>query len=123
MKPITINRNEHERVFIEPSINSIRFSIKMKTSDELEKLLVYKFSQFYQARAESFLILRKTPVKGFDLSFLITNHHLDDKMIKNKVVDFIISFLEAFDKEISEMKINMNARARIVAEEFLKQLA
>jgi len=42
-------------------------------------------------------------------------------MIKIKLIDFIIAFMEDVDKEISEMKISINARARIVAEEFLKQ--
>ena len=30
--------------------------------------------------------------------------------------------MEEIDKEISEMKISLNARARIVAEEFLKNV-
>ena len=31
----------------------------------------------------------------------------------------VTQFMEEIDKEISEMKISLNARARIVAEEFL----
>ena len=42
-------------------------------------------------------------------------------MYKHKIVDFIIQFMEEVDKEISEMKLTLNARARIVAEEFLKE--
>ena len=42
------------------------------------------------------------------------------QMYKHKLVDFVIHFMEEIDKEISEMKITLNARARIVAEEFLK---
>ena len=37
-------------------------------------------------------------------------------MLKHKLVDFIIQFMEEVDKEISEMKLSLNARARIVAE-------
>ena len=40
-------------------------------------------------------------------------------MLKHKVVDFIIQFMEDVDKEISEMKLSLNARARIVAESYL----
>ena len=40
-------------------------------------------------------------------------------MLKHKVVDFIITFMEEVDKEISEMKLSLNARARIVAESYL----
>ncbi|EDP47745.1 ARP2/3 complex 20 kDa subunit (p20-ARC), putative [Aspergillus fumigatus A1163] len=40
-------------------------------------------------------------------------------MLKHKLVDFIIQFMEEVDKEISEMKLFLNARARFVAESFL----
>jgi actin related protein 2/3 complex subunit 4 len=43
-------------------------------------------------------------------------------MYKHKLVDFVIHFMEEIDKEISEMKLAVNARARICAEEFLKRV-
>lgn len=43
-------------------------------------------------------------------------------MFKHKLVDFVIHFMEEIDKEISEMKLALNARARICAEEFLKRV-
>lgn len=67
---------------------------------------------------------------------MITNFHTEE-MLKHKLVDFIIQFMEEVDKEISEMKlfvclptldpsavtvsnsIQLNARARFVAESFL----
>jgi actin related protein 2/3 complex, subunit 4 len=49
---------------------------------------------------------------------LITNFHTEE-MLKHKLVDFIIQFMEEVDKEISEMKLFLNARARFVAESFL----
>jgi len=42
-------------------------------------------------------------------------------MYKHKLVDFIIHFMEEIDKEISEMKLAVNSRARVSAEEFLKR--
>lgn len=42
--------------------------------------------------------------KGYDISFLITNTHTEE-MLKHKLVDFIIQFMEEVDKEISEMKL------------------
>ncbi len=42
-------------------------------------------------------------------------------MSKNKLVDFIVSFIEEIDKEISDMKLSVNSRARSCAEEFYKQ--
>lgn len=56
--------------------------------------------------------------QGYDISFLITNFH-SESMLKHKLVDFIIQFMEDVDKEISEMKLSLNARARIVAESYL----
>lgn len=74
-------------------------------------------------------------MQGYDISFLITNFHTEE-MLKHKLVDFIIQFMEEVDKEISEMKLfvwfvsrseascidydlQLNARARFVAESFL----
>lgn len=154
LQPLTIARNENERVLIEPSINSVRISIKIKQADEIEHILVHKFTRFLTQRAESFFILRRKPIKvgywscdtqlsyprltllqGYDISFLITNFHTEE-MLKHKLVDFIIQFMEEVDKEISEMKLfvssctailsqlhadlsQLNARARFVAESFL----
>jgi hypothetical protein len=61
---------------------------------------------------------RLTCRQGYDISFLITNFHTEE-MLKHKLVDFIIQFMEDVDKEISEMKLFLNARARFVAESFL----
>ena len=44
-------------------------------------------------------------------------------MLKHKVVDFIIQFMEEVDKEISEMKLSLNARARTVAESYLSAVS
>ncbi|KAJ7924930.1 hypothetical protein B0H13DRAFT_1706352 [Mycena leptocephala] len=118
LNPLTISRNENERVLIEPSVNSIRLSIKIKQADEIERILCHKFTRFMMQRAENFIVLRRKPVQGYDISFLITNTH-SETMLKHKIVDFIIQFMEDVDREISEMKLSLNARARIVAESYL----
>ncbi|NXJ16793.1 ARPC4 protein, partial [Odontophorus gujanensis] len=94
-------------------------SLSSLQADEIEKILCHKFMRFMMMRAENFFILRRKPVEGYDISFLITNFHTE-QMYKHKLVDFVIHFMEEIDKEISEMKLSVNARARIVAEEFLK---
>lgn len=118
LNPMYISRNENECVLIEPSINSVRISLRVKQADELEHILVSQFTRFLSRRAEQFLILRRTPLKGYDISFLILNTHLE-AMLKHKLVDFIIEFMQVVDKEISEIKLYVNARARLVAESFL----
>ncbi|XP_072438137.1 actin-related protein 2/3 complex subunit 4 isoform X1 [Chiloscyllium punctatum] len=119
LQPLIISRNEKEKVLIEGSINSVRVSIAIKQADEIEKILCHKFMRFMMMRAENFFILRRKAVEGYDISFLITNFHTE-QMYKHKLVDFVIHFMEEIDKEVSEMKLSLNARARIVAEEFLK---
>lgn len=57
----------------------------------------------------SIIVLVKTLWKltneqGYDISFLITNFHTE-AMLKHKLVDFILQFMEEVDKEISEMKL------------------
>jgi len=120
LTPLVIARNENEQCLIEGSINSIRVSIRIKQSDEMENVLVDKFSRFLAQRAEDFFILRRKAVKGYDISFLITNFHTEE-LKKNKLVDFIIHFMEEIDQEISGMKLAVNSRARVVASTFLKQ--
>jgi len=119
LTPVVISRNEKEKVLIESSINSIRISIAVKQADEIERILCHKFMRFMMMRAENFVVLRRKPVEGYDISFLVTNHHTE-QMFKHKLVDFIIHFMEEIDKEINEMKLAVNSRARISAEEFLK---
>lgn len=63
LNPLTISRNENERVLIEPSVNSVRISIKIKQADDIEDILVHKFTRFLTQRAEAFFILRRKPVK------------------------------------------------------------
>ncbi|CAJ0948447.1 unnamed protein product, partial [Mesorhabditis belari] len=82
--------------------------------------LAHKFTRFMCQRADNFVILRRKPIEGYDISFLITNVHTSS-MYKHKLVDFLIHFMQEIDKEISDMKLALNARARVSAEEFLKR--
>ncbi|VDK87495.1 unnamed protein product [Dibothriocephalus latus] len=119
LNPVIVSRNERERVLIEGSVNSVRVSIAVKKSDEIDSLICQKFMRFMMMRADDFVILRRKPIPGYDVSFLITNFHTE-KMLRNKLVDFIITFMEEIDKELSEMRLAVNSRGRLCAEEFLK---
>jgi actin related protein 2/3 complex subunit 4 len=74
LNPLTVSRNENEKVFIEPSINSVRVSIRIKQADEIENILVHKFTRFLTQRAEAFFILRRKPVKVYSLILLGTTY-------------------------------------------------
>eukprot|EP00850_Spirogloea_muscicola_P010606 SM000063S19996 [mRNA] locus=s63:112174:114031:- [translate_table: standard] len=114
LNPVLICRNDSEKCLIEGSINSV------KQADELEKFLVRRFCRFLALRAEALEILRRKPVEGFDISFLVTNTHLEE-MQKDKVIDFLVQFMEDMDKEVSELKLSVNARGRHIATECLRQ--
>ncbi|CAF1541851.1 unnamed protein product [Didymodactylos carnosus] len=120
LNPVIISRNDRERVLIEGSVNSVRLSIAVKQSDDLEKILCKRLMRFMMQRADDFHILRRKTVPDYDISFLITNFHAET-MYKHRLVDFVIHFLEEIDKEISEMKLAVSSRARLCAEEFLKK--
>ena len=49
-------------MLVEPSINSVRVSIRIKQADEIEHILVHKFTRFLTQRAEAFFILRRKAV-------------------------------------------------------------
>eukprot|EP00727_Mastigamoeba_balamuthi_P007999 m51a1_g382 putative actin-related protein 2 3 complex subunit 4 (198) ;mRNA; r:671084-672429 len=127
MNPVVIARSKQESVLIEGSVNSLRISVQVKKLDELDMILSKRFMRFLTQRAEHFLVLRRKPVKDpegknvYDISFLITNAHTET-MFKHKLIDFVIQFMEDIDKEISEMKLSVNARARIAAQAYLKGL-
>jgi hypothetical protein len=68
--------------------------------------------------SQAFRVMRRKPVEGYDLSFLLTYSHCEE-MYKHKLVDFICTFMEEIDKEINELKLTVNTRGRAVASEFL----
>ena len=71
-------------------------------------------------RADNFVVLRRKPMPGYDISFLLTNFNLET-MWKHKLIDFIVQFMVEIDSEISSMKIQVNERARMVGYQFLKE--
>jgi len=122
LNPITIARNDKEKCFIEPSINSVRLSFCFKKTDEMDTLITKKFSKFFSTRAELFDILRRKPLDKYDFSFLITNAHIE-KYDREKIIDFIIEFVENIDKDVNEIKLNIITQTRIAATFFLNDLA
>ena len=104
---------------MESSINSCRISIRVKQADDLEALLARKLFRFLAQRADEFQVLRRVPVEGYDISFLITHVHVEE-MLKARLVDFILQFMAEVDSELSELKLAVNTRGRLVAAEFLQ---
>ncbi len=68
LNQVIVSRSENETCLIEPSINSVRVSIKIKQADEIEEILCHKFTRFLMQRAEQFIIMRR---KATEVSFLL----------------------------------------------------
>jgi len=120
LNPIVIRRSEHESVMIESAVNSVRMSIQIKKLDEMDDILARKFTRFLMLRADNFIVLRRKPMPGYDISFLLTNFNVE-AMWKHKLIDFVVQFMEEIDSEISSMKIAVNERARTVGYQYLKE--
>jgi hypothetical protein len=133
-----ITRNSKEHCLIESSSNSVRCSFLLKqqhmTADPIEQAILSKYLVFFQQRAEHYHILRRQPVlqgqveeQGggggggckYSISFLMWQTQID-KYGQDQMVDTILDFLGQVDRECSHVKISLNARARLVASEFLK---
>ena len=69
--------------------------------------------------AQTYLKCYHNILQKYSISFLITGKHLK-VLSKEKIMSFILSFMEEADKNISEIKISMNSRARSIATDFIK---
>ena len=117
--PIKINRDADRQILIEPTINSVRISYKIKDNNETEKLLIKNYGIFLQRRANELKVIRKKSAhEGYDVSFLITNFHLE-KMVKEQLIDFIVDFVDGIDAEIKNLRLVLGNRTREVARNFL----
>jgi actin related protein 2/3 complex subunit 4 len=121
MKPIIISRNEDEKIEIEPSINSVRINIVIKKHAQLEELLMNIYSKYLMNRADRLNVLKKKPKEGYDISFLITNYHLENYK-KEDIIDLIVEFIQDVEKEINEMKLIVNSQFRVSSTHFMENL-
>ena len=119
--PVVICRNEDEKVEIEPSINSCRVNIVIKKHAEIDNLLIDVYTNFLMNRADKLNILRKKAKDGFDISFMITNVHLETYR-KEDIIDYIVEFIQDLSKEMTEMKMIVNSQSRFVTTYLMEQL-
>merc|ERR1712166_376086 len=98
LQPIVISKGSLDRVKLEVSINSVRVSLAIQMKDDVEKMIGRKYMAFMMRRAETFQVLRKVPVEGYDISLPITN-------------------------DIMEMKLALNGRGRAVAHQYLESFS
>ena len=106
-----VTRNEHEECLVETSVNSTRVSLRLRQVEPLDALLVRKFARFLAQRAEAFGVLRREPLPGYDVSFLITGAQSGGGGRAEALTAFIVRFLEDFDREMNLLKLSVNTAA------------
>ncbi|GFH18882.1 actin-related protein 2/3 complex subunit 4 [Haematococcus lacustris] len=74
-------------------------------------------------RADALRIIRRVPMPGYDVSFLITAQHLAGPGARQQLVDWLVGFVMECDAEINGLKLDINARGRAVATSLLRSLA
>lgn len=121
INPIMICRSEYEKIEVEPSINSVRINILFKKYTDLEGLLSDIYTNFLMNSADKINILRKKPKENYDISFLITNYHLEYYK-KEKIIDFIVEFMQFFESEMNEMKLIVNSQCRLASNYLMEQV-
>jgi actin related protein 2/3 complex subunit 4 len=118
---------KRESCLIESTRNSVRVSFLFKAqanaqakanADPLEASILFQWMRLLMVQ-ENHPLLRKNPVKGYSVSFLVTNRHLAIHG-RETVEDSILDFCASIDKECSDVKLQVNAQARYVTSEFLK---
>jgi actin related protein 2/3 complex subunit 4 len=118
---------KRESCLIESTGNSIRVSFLFKAqanaaakpnADPLEASILFQWMRFLMVK-EHHPLLRKKPLKGYSVTFLVTSRHLAIHG-RQKVEDSILGFCAKIDKECSDIKLQVNAQARYVTTEFLK---
>ena len=120
LNTVRVTRNEHEECLVETSVNSTRVSLRLRQVEPLDALLVRKFARFLAQRAEAFGVLRREPLPGYDVSFLITGAQSGGGGRAEALTAFIVRFLEDFDREMNLLKLSVNTRGRAVARAFLE---
>lgn len=122
------NTKKKESCMIESTTNSVRISFLLKQQqqqrDPLEVSILYQWMRLLaQYAEESYQLLRKKPVEGYSVTFLLTNKLLTNTFNNNtehQIEAMILHFLSQLDKECSDIKLQVNAQARYVTTTFLK---
>ena len=138
---ITITGPKQEDVLIERSINSVRVNVKvmacelnciavcransradlnglvqLRPVEPLEAWLRSRRMRFIEQRADHYRVLRRVPVVGHDLSFLITAEHLQ-VFDRARLINFVCKCIEQLSGA-TELKRVALARGRYISNDF-----
>jgi actin related protein 2/3 complex, subunit 4 len=94
LPPVTVQCSASgEKCLIEPSINATRVNFMFNWGGELpeglDKILADSLFKFLGVKADQFPLLRRAPVDGYDVSFLITDNLLQRYGMMNIVISMV----------------------------------
>lgn len=73
-------------------------------------------------RAEVLEIIRKKPLRGYDISVLLTQtQHLTDWKTQRAAIEFILSLSDIIIKEVQEIRLDVWYRGRAFTSAFYEQ--
>ena len=142
LEPVTISRTALQQCLIEPSINSVRLSVRVSASlhtnqgaaavqtpsgmlqaqqeDAVGQWLLERLFAFLAkpACAEQLLIVRKRPCPGYHLSFLITAAHCQAHS-PVRLVEAVCQLLEGLPAAFG-FRLALSSQSRAVGHGYLK---
>lgn len=99
--------------------STARFHVSSRKSQRMQSLASNSPSPSVDI-SQSVGSLSLAAADAYDISLLITHVHCESMMMR-ELIEFVVAFIEGINQEISEMKLAVNSRARVCAEEFLKR--
>ena len=109
------------RCEFQTSVNSARVSFKLRAQDALEALLQKQSLRFLMLRADDMQIIRRVPLPGYDVTFLVTDRHLR-RFFADKLIGFIVKVMQDL-LNISTLKLAAQARGRALASNILRVMS
>lgn len=109
-------KGAQEQCFIEPSINSTRISFVFRRGDDLDGLLATSMYKFLGMKADHHLLLRRSPVDSYDVSFLVTSELLQ----QHGPINIILSILK-FAVDVPQFLSVLTCKVMDRLEENVKQ--
>lgn len=114
LPPVLVSRSSGERCLVESSINSCRVSFCFRDGDALDNALALEYFRFLGMKAETLPVLRKKPVIGYHISFLVTADMLR-QLSTGRIVAFLVDFAEETPSFLRTVKCAVNSHTRKLA--------
>ncbi|OIR58123.1 MAG: ARP2/3 complex subunit ARPC4 [Amphiamblys sp. WSBS2006] len=109
--PASYSLPSSHRVLVESSPNSSRVSVFFQLQDTLDSFVCKRLCAAIMRNAVSIGVVRRVPISGYHLSFLITQQHTSANS-PEKYCALIVSFIAHVCKTVSETKLDANASSR-----------